>query len=189
VAVGSGGRATIAATQLRSRGDAGIFGNPVVASVGPAGELGVPFGPPIANPKRAFGPTAAFTSGGRSVLVFSLKDSAQPFETRAPVRAVAISASGALGKLQTLTTGKAKEPVAMPVGGSALAMWSGERGLGASLAGASGTFKTTAVPTGPPPDPFHFNSTNRDLRTAGRYAIFTWSRNGDGRVRVSVRKF
>ena len=67
-------------------------------------------------------------------------------------------------------------------------MWSGERGLGASLAGSDGTFKTTAVPKGPPPPPFHFNSTNRDLRTGGRYAIFAWSRDADGRVRVSVRQ-
>ncbi len=71
----------------------------------------------------------------------------------------------------------------------ALAMWSGRRGLGAALAGRDGIFHKTSEPKGPPPDPFHTNSTNRDLRTAGRYAIFTWSREGDGRVRVSVRAF
>ena len=36
-------------------------------------------------------------------------------------------------------------------------------------------------------EPYHTNSTNRDLRTAGRYAIFTWARAG--RVRVAVRDF
>jgi hypothetical protein len=190
VAVGAGGRALIAATQVRSSGDAGSFGNPVVAGIGPAGALGVPFGPAVANPHRAFGPNAAFTSGGRSVLVFSLKPSSQPFETRAPVKAVAISATGGVGPVQTLTSSRAKEPVVMPLaGGRALTMWSGERGLGAALAGADGRFKKTAEPKGPPPPPFHFNSTNRDLRTGGRYAIFTWSRNADGRVRVSIRKF
>ena len=190
VAVGAGGRAMIAATQIASRGDAGIFGSPVVAPVSPAGALGVPFGPVVAHPKRAFGPSAAFTSAGRSVLVFSLKEASEPFESRAPVRAVAISATGALGKLQTLTSAKAKEPVVMGLaGGRALTMWSGERGLGASLAGGDGTFKATAVPKGPPPPPFHFNSTNRDLRTGGRYAIFTWSREADGHVRVGIRKF
>jgi hypothetical protein len=190
VAVGSGGRALIAATQVRSRGDAGVFGNPVVAGVGPAGALGSPFGPAVDNPRRAFGPTAAFTSAGRIVLVFSQKPSAQPFETRAPVKAVAISATGAIGALQTLTSSRAKEPVVMPVaGGKALAMWSGERGLGAALAGPSGSFKKTAVPSGPPPPPFHTNSTNRDLRPAEQYAIFAWSREADGHVRVSVRTF
>jgi hypothetical protein len=149
----------------------------------------MPFGPAIAHPQRAFGPSAAFTSGGR-VLVFSLKTSSQPFETRAPVRAVAISAAGAVGKLQTLTSHKAKEPVVVGLaGGRALTMWSEEASLGASLAGADGTFKKTSVPTGPPPPPFHFNSTNRDLRAGGRYAIFAWSRETDGRVRVSVRGF
>jgi hypothetical protein len=190
VAVGEGGRALIAATQVRSRGDAGDFGDPVVAAIGPGGALGVPFGPAVANPRRAFGPSAAFTSGGRSVLVFSLKPSSQPFETRAPVKAVAISATGVLGKLQTLTSSRAKEPVVMPLaGGRALTIWSGERGLGASLAGSDGAFEKTATPTGPPPPPFHTNSTNRDLRTGGRWAIFTWSRDADGRVRVSIRKF
>jgi hypothetical protein len=190
VAVGDGGRALIAATQVRSRGDAGVFGNPVVASIGPAGALGTPFGPAVDTPRRAFGPNAAFTSGGRSVLVFSLKTSSQPFETRAPVRAVAISATGGIGPLQTLTSARAKEPVVMPLaGGRALAMWSGERGLGAAFAGGDGKFNKTAEPAGPPPPPFHTNSTNRDLRTGGRYAIFTWSRDADGHVRVSIRKF
>jgi hypothetical protein len=190
VAVGDGGRALVAATLVRSRGDAGSFGDPLVAGITPAGALGAPFGPPVENPRRAFGPSAAFTSAGRSVLVFSLKASAQPFETRAPVRAVAISATGAVGPLQTLTSSRAKEPVVMSVGGGrALTMWSGERGLGASLAGADGTFKKTTTPKGPPPPPFHTNSTNRDLRSGGRYAIFTWSRDTDGRVRVSVRRF
>jgi hypothetical protein len=73
--------------------------------------------------------------------------------------------------------------------GRALTVWSGERGLGAALAGRDGTFKKTATPKGPPPPPFHTNSTNRDLRTGGAYAIFTWSRDADGRVRVSVRKY
>jgi hypothetical protein len=50
-----------------------------------------------------------------------------------------------------------------------------------------GSFETTAAPKGPPPAPFHSNPTNRDLRTAGRYAIFTWARAG--RVRVAVRRF
>ena len=84
------------------------------------------------------------------MLVFQLKPSSQPFETRAPVKAVAISATGALGPLQTLTSSRAKEPVVMPLaGGRALTMWSGERGLGASLAGADGTFKKTADAQGP----------------------------------------
>ena len=71
----------------------------------------------------------------------------------------------------------------------ALAMWSGERGLGAALATPHSRFAKTATPKGPPPPPFHFNSTNRDLRTGGRWAIFTWSRDADGRVRVSMRRF
>jgi hypothetical protein len=71
--------------------------------------------------------------------------------------------------------------------GRVLTLWSGARGIGAALAGPDGTFKTTAEPKGPPPRPFHTNSTNRDLRSAGSYAIFTWAR--DGRVRVAVRRF
>jgi hypothetical protein len=190
VAVGDGGLAQVAATQITSNGDAGIFGYPVVASISSVGALGAPAGPAVSTPNRAFAPSSAFTSSGRSVLVFQLKATSQPFETRAPVRAVAIAANGAVGKLQTLTSGQAKEPVVMPIsGGRALTVWSGAKGLGASLAGPSGIFKKTAEPKGPPPPPFHTNSTNRDLRTAGRYAIFAWSRDADGRVRVAVRRF
>jgi hypothetical protein len=188
VAIGADGSTLIAATQVRSRGDAGVFGNPIVAGVTPAGALGAPFGPALANPKRAFAPSATPTSGGRAVLVFQLKAQAEAFATEAPVRAVAIAANGTLGPLQTLTSGRAKEPVLVGLGGGrALTIWSGRRGLDARLAGPDGTFEKSAPPKGPPPAPFHTNSTNRDLRSAGRYAIFTWAR--DGRVRVSVRRF
>ncbi len=193
-----GGKSIVAATQIRSRGDAGLFGNPVLAWVGggrtaawaPAVGPFAPFGPTLSKPQRAFGPSVALTSGARGVLVFQLKTSAQPFETRAPVHAVSISVDVPIGPIQTLTTSAAKEPVVMRLGAyGALAMWSGERGLGAALASHGGKFRTVATPKGPPPPPFHTNSTNRDLRTGGRWAIFTWSRDADGRVRVSVRKF
>jgi hypothetical protein len=185
------GKAIVAATQIRSSGDAGIFGNPVLAWVG-KGTLGSPFGPSIANPGRAFGPSVALTEGARGVMVFQQKTSSQPFETRAPVHAVAISADG-LGRVQTLETGRAKEPVVMALVApgvlGTLAMWSGERGLGAARSTSHGVFSKVSTPKGPPPPPFHTNSTNRDLRTGGRWAIFAWSRDADGRVRVSVRRF
>jgi hypothetical protein len=188
VAIGADGRTLVAMTQIRSRGDAGVFGSPVVAGVTPAGALTAPFGPLLSNPRRAFAPTVVPTSAGRAVLVFQLKTGSEPFATEAPVRAVAIGADGSIGRLQTLTGGRAKEPVAMGLsGGRALTVWSGRRGLDARLAGPDGTFRRTAPPKGPPPLPFHTNSTNRDLRTAGRYAIFTWARGG--RVRVTVRRF
>jgi hypothetical protein len=190
VAVGTGGRALVAATQVQSSGDAGAFGNPVVSRVNPAGALGAPFGPAIDNPRRAFAPSAALTSQGRAVLVYQQKPKSQPFETRAPVFAVAIAADGTVGAVQTLTGASAKEAVVAGLdGGRALAMWSGARGIGAALAGPDGTFEKTAEPKGPPPPPFHTNSTNRDLRTGGPWAIYTWSRDADGRVRVAVRRF
>lgn len=188
VAVDGAGRAVIAATQVSNRGDAGAFGQPIVAAVGADGTLGAPLGPALRYPGRAFAPSVALTQGGAGVLVFALKPRPEAFGTEAPVRAVVLDATGALGPLQTLTTGRAKEPVAMPLSrGRVLTMWSGVRGIGAALAGPGGIFKKTAEPKGPPPRPFHTNSTNRDLRTAGRYAIFTWAR--DGRVRVAVRRF
>jgi hypothetical protein len=180
------GSALVAVTQVASRGDAGSFGTPAVARVLPDGSVGTPVGPALAFPRRAFGPTVAFTPAG-AALVFALKEKSQPFVTEAPVRAVALNADGTVGPLQTLTNGAAKEPVAMPLSRDrVLVVWSGHKGLGASLA-VDGTFRRTAEPKGPPPPPNHFNSTNRDLRTAGRYAIFTWARAG--RVRVAVRGF
>ncbi len=186
VAVDGDGHALIAFTRISTRGDAGSFGAPAVARVLPDGTLGPSAGPELEFPSRAFGPTAAFTPGG-AALVFALKTKSQAFVTEAPVRAVALNADGSAGPLQTLTSGQAKEPVAMALtGGRVLVVWSGRKGIGASLA-TGGVFRKTAEPKGPPPPPNHFNSTNRDLRTAGRYAIFTWARAG--RVRVAVRGF
>ena len=188
VAVDATGRAVIAATRVSNRGDAGVFGGPIVAAVGPDGALGAAVGPALRHPGRAFAPSAALTKSGAGVLVFALKPKPEAFGTEAPVRAVTFDAAGRVGRLQTLTTGRAKEPVTMPLsGGRVLTMWSGRRGIGAALAGPDGTFRKTAEPKGPPPRPFHTNSTNRDLRTAGRHAIFTWAR--DGRVRVAIRRF
>ena len=73
-----GGKAIVAATQIASRGDAGLFGNPVLAWVGGgraaawagAGGPFSPFGPTIDKPQRAFGPSVALISGARGVLVF-----------------------------------------------------------------------------------------------------------------------
>jgi hypothetical protein len=186
VAVDEGGRAAVAFTQVASRGDAGAFGAPAVVAVAPDGSLGAPAGPALEFPKRAFGPTVALTPGG-AALVFSLKAKSEAFATEAPVRAAAIGADGTVGALQTLTSARAKEPVAMALSrGRVLVVWSGRRGLGAALA-TNGRFRRTAEPKGPPPAPYHFNLTNRDLRTAGRYAIFTWAVGG--RVRVAVRAF
>ncbi len=188
VAIDAAGRAVIAATLVSNRGDAGAFGAPSVATVGPDGTLGAAAGPALRYPGRAFAPSAALTTGGAGVLVFALKPKPEAFGTEAPVRAATFDATGRFGPLQTLTSGRAKEPVAMPLsGGRVLTMWTGVRGIGAALAGPDGIFKKTAEPKGPPPRPFHTNSTNRDLRTAGRYAILTWAR--DGRVRMAVRRF
>jgi hypothetical protein len=186
VAVDDSGRAAVAFTQVASRGDAGSFGAPALVTVRADGTLSAPVGPALEFPRRAFGPTAALMPGGAAV-VFALKAKSEAFVTEAPVRAVAIADDGTVGPLQTLTDARAKEPVAMALSrGRVLVVWSGRRGLGASLA-TNGRFRRTAEPQGPPPAPYHFNSTNRDLRTAGRYAIFTWAVGG--RVRVAVRGF
>jgi hypothetical protein len=101
---------------------------------------------------------------------------------------VAFGADGTVGPLQTLTPAPATEPAVLPLsGGRALALWAGTHRLGAALAEPDGRFHNTAAPTGAPPEPGHINPTNRDLRTAGRYASFAWEDNG--LVRISVRRF
>jgi hypothetical protein len=186
VATGPDGRALVAFTQVQRRGDVGSFGGPALSSVRSYGTLGPPLGPSLPFPGRAFGPSAAFWAGG-ATLVFQLKPRSEPFAQEAPVRAVSINGTGTIGALQTLTPGRAAEPVAVGLSqGRALVVWSGRKGIGASLA-TNGVFERTAEPKGPPPPPFHSNPTNRDLRAAGRFAIFTWARAG--RVRVAVRGF
>jgi hypothetical protein len=122
------------------------------------------------------------------VLVFQLKTKPSPFSKEAPVRAVTFGADGSVGSLQTLTPALANEPVVLPLtGGRVLALWADKRRLAAALAGPKGRFRKTTSPGGPPPETGHLNQTNRDLRTAGRYAIFAWE--GNRRVRISARRF
>lgn len=189
VAVGPAGSAAVAYTRARGCGESACTGAPAVSLLGAGGEPGGPLGPVLDKPVFALAPSAAFTSATGGALVFQLKDHSAPLSTLAPVRAVNFRADGTIGKLQTLTTERAGEPVAVPLSrGRALALWVSRRRTGVALARKGAGFHRIAAPKGPPPDRFHRNSTNRDLRTAGRYAIFAWSRR-DGVVRVSVRRF
>jgi hypothetical protein len=188
VAVGQGGRAVIAVARTESCAESACFGLPGVALLAAAGPPSTPFGPSLPQPGRAFSPIAALTAGDAGVLVFQLKTKPSPFSKEAPVRAVAFGADGSVGSLQTLTPALANEPVVLPLtGGRVLALWADKRRLAAALAGPKGRFRKTAAPGGPPPETGHLNQTNRDLRTAGRYAIFAWE--GNGRVRISARRF
>ena len=168
---------TLTVTMQTVCGDTGCSGQPRSIAVNADGTLGTPAGPELPKPNRAFAPWA--TPGA---LVFLLKTRSEPFAKEAPVRAYAA------GRLQTLTTDRAHEPVALALaGGRTLALWATRTTLGAALANATGPFKRTAVPAGPPPDLYHNNPTNRDARSAGDYAILAWARGST--VRVSVRHF
>ncbi|HUR87131.1 MAG TPA: hypothetical protein VMY78_17510 [Solirubrobacteraceae bacterium] len=188
----SAGRATeaplVAATKAVNCGDVGCFGAPLAARVTPQGDT-LPFRvPALERPNRAFGPSIAPLGAGAAALVFSLKDKPSPFSKLAPIKAVALRDGAAPGRIQTLTTKEASEPVAVALSaGRVLALWSGTRGWGAALAGPDGTFRASAEPPGPPPEPFHTNPTNRSISTAGSYALVGWSR--EGRVRLSLRRF
>jgi hypothetical protein len=187
VAVRTGGRAVLATVRTDSCAESGCFGPPGVALIAAGAAPASPFGPSIDRPYRVFAPTAALTASNRGVLVFQLKTKRAPFSKEAPVRAVTFAADGTLGPLQTLTPARAHEPVVMPLsGGRALVVWAERQRIGAALTGPNGRFQTTAGPSGPPPNGGHINPTNRDLHTAGRYAIFAWEANG--RARISVRR-
>jgi hypothetical protein len=180
-------RAVVAVVRTDACAETACFGGPGVSLLAGAAPAG-PFGPSLARPFRAFAPTAALTGFARGVLVFQLKTKPSPFSKDAPVRALTFAADGTFGPLQTLTPAPANEPVVMSLtGGRALALWGERRGIGTALAGPNGRFRRTDAPTGPPPSPGHINPTNRDLHTAGPYAIFAWE--GNGRARISVRRF
>jgi hypothetical protein len=180
--------ALVAATAIASCGDVGCSGAPVAARLSGQGDP-LPFQvPALAHPNRAFGPSIAPLGAGATALVFSLKDGPNAFDDRAPVKAAVLHDGAAPGPLQTLTSRPATEPIAAALGGGrVLVLWSGARGFGAALAGPDGRFRRTAQPPGPPPEPFHTNPTNREIATAGSYALVGWSRAG--RVRLSLRRF
>ena len=124
----------------------------------------------------------------RNALIFQRKDAPQAFSREAPVKAVTFETDGSLGRMQTLTRVRATEPIGLALaGGGTLAVWATRERLDAAFAGADGRFHGISAPAGPPPERFHTNSTNRDARAAGRYAIVTWGRGET--VRVSVRRF
>jgi hypothetical protein len=166
-------------------GDTGRFGRPMLAVGRGEAPLSVPASPTISRPGRVFGPSTAWL-GRRPVLVWQQRDAAAPFSPVAPAWA-AILDGAAFGRPQRLTRSDVSEPVAVALrGGRALALWAGTRRFGAALSNRAGRFRPIAAPPGTA-SKFHFNSTNRDLRTAGRYAILAWS--AAGRVRISVRRF
>jgi hypothetical protein len=176
----AGDRAVLTATMSALCGDTSCAGQPRAIPLNPDGTLGPPTGPTVARASRAFAPWAA-----PGALVFQLKTRPKPFSREAPIRAASLTQDG---PLQTLTRQPATEPVALPLDGDrTLALWATRRSFGAALAGPDGAFRKTAAPVGPPPEIYHSNPTNRDVRAAGTYAIVAWSRGHT--VRVSLRRF
>ena len=175
----AGDQAVVSATETTSCGDAGCSGHPRAFSS--TGALLA--APRLEHPNRAFGPWAV-----RRSLIFQLKDGVQAFSREAPVKAVTFNVDGSLGRLQTLTEERATEPIGLALdGGGTFALWATRERLGAVLAGADGAFHRIAAPSGPPPQRYHYNSTNRDARSGGRYVIVGWDRGHS--VHVSVRRF
>ena len=175
----AGDQAVISATAGISCGDAGCSGNPRAFSI-----TGTPLAAPdLDHPNRSFGAWAV-----RKSLIFQRKDGPQAFSREAPVKAVTFEADGSLGRMQTLTRVRATEPIGLALaGGGTLAVWATRERLDAAFAGADGRFRGISAPAGAPPEPYHTNSTNRDARAGGRYAIVTWGRGRT--VRISVRRF
>jgi hypothetical protein len=173
----AGDRAALTVARTERCGDTGCAGAPQTIPVNPDGTLGPASGPTLTKPGRAFAAWATPTA-----LVFLLKTGPKPFSKEAPVRAFAN------GALQTLTSKRAHEPVALALSGDrTLALWATRTKFGASLAGPDGAFKKTSAPAGPGPALYHFNPTNRDARSSGDWAIVTWSHGKT--VRVSIRRF
>lgn len=165
--VAAGERVAIGGLRPTSCGDVGCSGFPLL------GGLTEPLaGPDVSRPNRVFAPSVA-----PGVLVYQQKTKVKSFSRRAPVWA-----NG-----QRLTAAPATEPTALPLGDRTLVLWNTARGWGAALAAAGGRFKATLAPPGPPPPKFHSAETDRDLHTAGRYAIAAWA--AEGLVHISVRKF
>jgi hypothetical protein len=185
---GPEGTALLAFLRIERCGDAGCFGAPGIVRVGADGALSAPAGPALEMPRRALSPSVAPVAGGGAVLVFGVKPRPAAFSREATVRAVAVGRDGSAGPVLTLSSRLCSEPVAAGLrGGRALALWAERGALRAALADVDGRFRGISAPPGPAPERFHTNSTNRQLATAGRWALAAWSRAG--RVRLSVRRF
>ncbi|MDA0185103.1 hypothetical protein OJ997_32665 [Solirubrobacter phytolaccae] len=170
--VAAGERVAIGALTPTSCGDVGCAGFPLIG--GPTEPL---HGPRLTKPNRVFAPAVA-----PGVLVYQQKTGKKSFSRSAPVVAVAG------GRGQRLTGAPAAEPVPLPLsGGRTLVLWTTAKGWGAALAHADGRFRSISAPPGPPTGRFHTADTDRDVQSAGRYAIAAWG--AEGLVHISVRRF
>lgn len=183
------GGAVLAGTLLVRRGDIGSFGPSATSLVSADGAVGPLSSPALAHPNRAFNASAVALTGGQRLLVGNLRDAPKAFSATAPVTATTIAADGTAGAVSVLDDDpSSSEPIALPLAGRrAVVLWSGARRWGAALTDDAGVARPTASPPGAPPAPYHFNATNRDLRSAGRYVAVAWERRGQ--VRVTIRRF
>lgn len=170
----------------RSCGEAGCNGAPRVVRIGVSGPTAGPIGPPLSTPGRATRPTSVF-AGPRTAIVFQLKRRPDPFRFLAPVYGTFLDANGRAGRLQRLSTGNASRPVIGALShGRVLAVWVEARSLSAALA-TQGRFRRTTAPAGPSPTPLSTSESERELQTAGRYAVLTWIHRGT--LRASIRHY
>ena len=175
----AGDQAVISATAGVSCGDAGCSGNPRAFSI-----TGTPLAAPdLDHPNRSFGAWAV-----RKALIFQRKDGPQPFSREAPVQAVTVRGRRvARAHADAHARARDRADRARARRRRDARVWATRKRLDAAFAGADGRFRGISAPAGAPPEPYHTNSTNRDARAGGRYAIVTWARGRT--VRMSVRRF
>jgi len=194
VAVGDGGRAAVVVTDPSICGEVGCRGVSKLYRVDAAGVVSAPQTVQRQNLKKTSGPAVAFLGGDDTIVSWTQRTAGDGFSVTGTVGIAAVNQSS-VGEPGTLDGNDgASEPVVMSLsGGRALAVWAGGNNqIRGALINPAGEAKPTVMPAGPGPDPNHFNATNRDVHTAGSWAIVAWNTadfDSPGRQMVSLRRF
>jgi hypothetical protein len=184
VGVGAGDVA-IGTIDVREDGDALTLGAPGVLRANGTGAFGALLPAPVVKPTRSFGPVVAIDGSGRNVLVYQEKRKPQAFSELAPVYAAVGSPTARLRSRQVLATSQSYHPTVRPYGDGAIAAWEAPRNRWGVAVEHAGRFQRVSAPTSGPSllgEDFVYN---RDLETAGRYAVLAWTAP-DATIRVSV---
>lgn len=198
VAVGVYHRAAVVVTKSAACGDAGCRGAVQLFRVRPDNTVAAPETIKTTNVKKTSGPSVAFLGGDNAIVSWTQRGAGDGFSSTGAVQTAAAH-YGDFGYMDARRTldrrDAASEPIAMRLAeGRALVVWSIGDGVGlrGALVNDRGEAQIIAMPGGAGPARYHFNSTNRDVHTAGNWAAVAWNTadfKSAGQIKVSLRRF
>ncbi len=172
---------------VHTGGDAGALGVPgLLSTTGPANVFGPLLPAFVDMPSRGLQPVVAIDGSGGSVLLYQNKLGPEAFTRTAPIWSVIAAPSATrTPPRKPVYAGAGYHPAVRPLGRGAIAAWQDPNERWHVALEAGGVFAPAPAPSGAGPTIYgeDFNY-DRDLATAGGYAVLAWTATA-GRIRVS----